>query len=153
MQMILRNGADYLPLQVQLRSSRDRSFASWKRYFGYNGASYLPLQVQLRSSRDRSFASCKRSLWPHSSLRREHSGLHASVLCMYICMKACMKVSFCMKASTKMLAKIMQRTSIDQILNSCGEIMRCLKIQWYRSPYGNPSNHLMNFNRHWNQLI
>jgi hypothetical protein len=30
-------------------------FASCKRYFGYNGAGYLPLQVQLRSSRDRSF--------------------------------------------------------------------------------------------------
>jgi hypothetical protein len=46
------------------------------------------------------------------------------VLCMYICMKACMKVCYCMKARMKRLAKIMQRTSIDQILNLSGETMR-----------------------------
>jgi hypothetical protein len=121
------NRADYLPLQVQLRSLPDRSFASCKRYFGYSGARYLPVQVQFRSSRDRSFASCKRSLRPNLGLRRERSRLHTSVLCMYICMKACMKVCFCMKARIKRLAKIMQRTANDQNLNLSGENMRWLK--------------------------
>jgi hypothetical protein len=46
-------------VSTQLRSSHDRLFASCKRNLSYDGASYFPLQVELRSLRDRSFASRK----------------------------------------------------------------------------------------------
>jgi hypothetical protein len=133
----------------------DRSFASCRQNFGYNGGSYLPLQVQLRSSRTGRLPHANRTssitepatcLWMfnsghHGTGRLPHANgafgqtraFRVSALCStlrcYACiyMKVCMKVCFCMKARVKGLSKIMQRTSIDQILNLCGETIRWLK--------------------------